>query len=283
MSRLYAALTIFTVLLCGSALADDTTSRPKLVDQALQVALVPELLAASSREMHERLDQDRRVASLNSEQREQLLRFMEPVFDPKTQYEDVAQSLVLQYDVNDFAAFVEAYSRPVAKKINTFMIEAYQPGHVQALQDYAASLEKNPPADTRIQMLAQLDDLTGSSEIGAEMGLAMMSRIGGIAPTDPRYEQLRAKVLVNSREQVLLTSLQSLKNASDEEIGQYVGLHELPPVARVSKLIARAFANNMQRSIERMMERMVDLALEDKIGARHPAVAVSPKPVTGAK
>jgi hypothetical protein len=276
-------LMVIAILLSGNVCAGDITARPALVDQVLRLALVPELLVVSSREIQDRAAQDPRSASLTPGQREQVAQLLRSVFDTKAQYDDIAQALVNQFNADDFTAFAEAYSHPVVQKLNVMTLETYTPGRTEALQAYAASLEKSPPAEARIKQLARLDDLTGESEVSAEAGLAMMSRVAGIAPADPRYQSLKTKIMASSRERAILGALYNFQQASDAEVGQYVALHERPAVARVSVLLVRTFTKNLERGIERMMERMVDLALQDTATGSPATLAVPAKPAPEAQ
>ena len=252
-------MVVLMMSMSGVACADDSRTNPALIDQALKVAMVPETLEALSRQMQAQAAQDPRMASMTPEQRGQVTKLLGTAFDVKAQYADVAQVVADEFNAGDLDAFIKAYSTPVAKKLNAMMIEAYNVDYKVKLQHYSEGLAKNQPPQQRIKMMARLDELTGSSANNAKMSLEMMGRITGIASTDPRYEQLKAKIFNSAREQSILSYLFILQNASDKELSSYLALHDDPAVARVTALVGRALAKSMQGSLKRMMEGSVDI------------------------
>ena len=262
-----ATIIVMLISMSGVACAEDSPAYPAKIDQALKVAMVPELLEAQSREMQAQVSQDPRMASMTPEQRAQFTKMLNAAFDTKAQYADAAQFIADEFNEEDLDAFIKAYSKPVAKKLNAMMIDAYTDDYKAKLQEYANGLDKNPPAKQRIQMLARLDDLTGSSANNAEVSLEMMGRMSGITSKDPRYESLKAKISQSAREQSILSYLYTLQKASDDEINSFVALHDDPAVSRSATLVGKALAKSMQGSFTRMMEHAVNMSSHNDAGS----------------
>lgn len=260
LTRIIAFLTLLLTALWSAYAAQPTPigaevqTRRALAERALQLARAPEMFALQEKSARQRAKDDPRVAPGDYQRVADLIvKWM----DSRNELAAIADAIQRQCDVQALQRFNEAYSTPLAVKLNAMSLQAGDPDEQAKIKDFVAQFESVPPNPQRVQLLLRLDELTDASKIIGENLLAMTARMSRAQPGSPRYQQMEAKVREQAVEQTLVMMLFSLRQASNDELKAYVDLHEDPLVAKVASVLTRESMNGIQNMLDRVIESAV--------------------------
>lgn len=259
-----ASLLAGMLLLVADALAGAELSEPDqaLLDQALVLNRVPDLLELQNRLIKQRIDSDPRYAAMPEDFRQKLTTIMIAAYNPRRMREDIATEVAGRFERSKFQAFVRAYSTPIARKLGDLSISAATPEGKAGMQSFVQEIQKTPPEAERVALLLQLDGLTQSSEIAAEFSIDLMGRLTGVSRDDPQYVRMLEQARTNTRNSILMTRLFAYRQLPIEEIREFVLLHASPPVAEVTQAIDRATLRSIQSAMRRFFQSIIELAPE---------------------
>lgn len=227
-----------------------TTSRQALAERALELSLVPDVLAIYEKSFHQTIGQDPEIPP---EKRRKMEELFVGAMDLRNELSAISKAMQEQCDIPSLKAFNRAYSQPVAVRLNRLSLKAGEPAERARMKDYLTQLESAPPSQGRIQKLVHLDNLTSSSEITADSMVKITARVSNLQPGTYGYQEMEEKVRSQIKEYVLGSMLFSVREASDKEIATYVALHENPQVARVVTVGFRETMNSVVNIVDRMV------------------------------
>jgi len=174
------------------------------------------------------------------------------VFEPAALTAEIAANLkTANYDVERMERFLELLRQPINAKMAAPEMRSVTP---EATREHVEGQRKNPLPAARVKLIQTLDDVTQTSEIGADMGgtLAremldamvdsMKKKAGKNAPAESQQTVgARLNAMRNqSRAQIRSTMYVMYRKASDEELSEYVKLLDTDTGRWGSELLASA-------------------------------------------
>lgn len=159
---------------------------------------------------------------------------MERHYEPGKMNDELVVNLKRQLDVERMGRYLEMLRRPIALKMNSREIREVPPEAVKETQE---KYRKNPPSPERVKLLQSIDDATRTTEVALEMSatisrsmvdtmLAELQKKGKNVPKEAR--QMVASQLNTMRDQaraqIRSVHFAAYRNASDEELAEYVKL-----------------------------------------------------------
>jgi hypothetical protein len=124
---------------------------------------------------------------------------------------------------------------PVARKIVALETASSGPESEQKVAEYAATLKANPPPSKRLELLQQLDWVTGANETSADLvaviARSLSSAVSAAGPPQSRLRpgqiedraaQVRARANETLREVRTMSMLYTYQVLHDEELAEYV-------------------------------------------------------------
>lgn len=142
------------------------------------------------------------------------------------------------YDPDHFSKLVELLESPLAKKMTALEVEAQTAEGQQAMMQMA-NIIMGQVSPQRMAMVQRLDEVQQATEMLVDIQVmtakAMMNSMNEIVPQDQRMsekelsqrlEQLRAQAVFPARQYMHLNMVYAYRSASDDELSQYVQLHE---------------------------------------------------------
>ena len=173
------------------------------------------------------------------------------VFEPAKIAAEVTANLKAgQIDDERMARFLELLRQPIVRKLTAPEMRSVTP---EAMKEYADGLRKNPPAAARVSLIRTLDDVSRTSDVGADMTGALardmvdtmlesLKKAGKNAPKDAQ-QTVGAQLNVmrdQSRAQLLAVMYVMYRKATDEELSEYVKLLDTDTGRWGSELLANA-------------------------------------------
>jgi len=133
------------------------------------------------------------------------------------------------------------FNSPLGERITTMEEKASTPEAIGEMQSYFQSLQSNPPRQSRLDLIKQLDIAASATEISSEivmnMQLTTISGMMAMAPPDKQGQlaALKTELYANKnrmidsmRKQFLMTALYTYKDISDKELEKYVAFSASP-------------------------------------------------------
>lgn len=159
---------------------------------------------------------------------------MERVYEPGKMNEELVANLKSNLDVERMGRYLELLRRPIALKMNSQELRETPP---QAVRESMEKARKSPPSADRAKLTQSLDDATRTSEVVLEMSsriarsmvdtmLADLQKKGKSVPKEAQqmvasqFNTMRDQARAQARSVLLAT----YRNASDEELAEYVKL-----------------------------------------------------------
>ncbi|MEK6245065.1 MAG: ankyrin repeat domain-containing protein [Pseudomonadota bacterium] len=160
---------------------------------------------------------------------------VEREFEPGKLAAELAANLKgANLDAERLARFLELLRQPIALKMTSREMRNVTP---EAMKEYADNLRKGQPPAARVKLIQSLDELTRTSEVGTDMASAMardmidtmldaMKRAGKSVQREARQTvgtQVNA-IRIQARPQIRAVMYVMYRNATDEELSEYVKL-----------------------------------------------------------
>lgn len=183
----------------------------------------------------------RAVAGYQSEQSnlglteaKQVIDAVDRAFESGKLTAELAAKLKGGFDAERMARFLELLRQPISLKM---VAPEFRDATPDAAREHGESLRKNPPSDARAKLIQTLDDAMRTSEVGVDMENAIArSMVDGMLDA---MQKARKKVSKEAREmvgsqlnamrnqargQIRAAMYLSYRNATDEELAEYVKL-----------------------------------------------------------
>lgn len=142
------------------------------------------------------------------------------------------------YDPERFSKLVELLESPLAKKMTALEVEAQTAEGQQAMMQMA-NIIMGQVSPQRMAMVQRLDEVQQATEMLVDIQVmtakAMMSSMNEIVPQDQRMsakelsqrlEQLRVQAIFPARQYMHLNMVYAYRSTNDDELSQYIQLHE---------------------------------------------------------
>lgn len=187
--------------------------------------------------------------------------------------EEIKNSLDKNYDAERFAAFLAMARSPLAQKMIRLENEASTPEALANVREYAATLQKNPPASRRMELIERLDKATGATTVNLNIQLwtfqAMASIMDPVLPPERRMKpeqledimwqiQLQSRPMIQQFAQINM--LYAYRSVSDHELTEYLKLYETEIgkwyVDLAGKAIVSAFSNIAEKTAQRLKKAL---------------------------
>jgi hypothetical protein len=229
---------VLGVMVSARAAAPLSGADQELVQTAIALDRVPDIVRQQWGS-DQQLDANPRFAAMAPEDRARLREIMARAFAPDDILRDVAKDVESAFDREKFERFVQAYSKPVVRRLGDMALAASLPQARDGLQAYMRELQTVAPPAERVEQLRRLDELTGSSELQAEFVVQTLGGMGGLAKNSPQYLDMVAQAREKVRQGMIIGRLYAYRSASLDELREFVQLHEDRAVAQVSNSIDR--------------------------------------------
>lgn len=189
-------------------------------------------------------------AGLTPAEHRTMVEIVERVFEPGKMQTELAANLKGSFNAERMARFLELLRQPIALKMTSAELRQVSP---EAMREYSENFRKSPPPAARSKLIQALDEVTRTSEVGADMATAMaremvdamldaMQKAGKQVQKEARQmvgSQLNA-MRTQARGQVRTMMYVMYRDASDEELGEYVKLLDTDTGRWGSELLAEA-------------------------------------------
>ncbi len=163
-----------------------------------------------------------------------VVEMMGRVYEPGKMNEEIAANLKNDLDVERMGRFLELLRQPIALKMNSQETRDSSP---EAVRDFLEKFRKNPPSPARVKLIQSLDDATRTTEVALEMSitiarsmidtmLAELKKKGKSVPKEAsqmvasQFNTMRDQ----ARSQIRSVLFATYRNATDEELAEYVKL-----------------------------------------------------------
>jgi hypothetical protein len=150
-------------------------------------------------------------------------------------YAAVREAFGPQVDRASLEATAAWLRTPVARKIVALETASSEPETEQKAAEYAATLKTNPAPSRRLELLQQLDWVTGAHETSADLVAAiargLSSAVSAAGPPqrrlrpgqiEDRAAQVRARANESLREVRTMSMLYTYQTLNDDELSEYV-------------------------------------------------------------
>ncbi len=149
----------------------------------------------------------------------------------------VRTALQKNYDATQMGLLLAQLRTPTARKMAEFESAATAPDVVDKLRAFAARLKDAPPAPERVVRLAQLDQATETTDIVLELRTvslaAALKVLSALMPPEKRTAPAQAEAMAKefvgrqreaARQEMLLLFLYVYRDATDQEIEEYIAI-----------------------------------------------------------
>ncbi len=175
-------------------------------------------------------------------------------------------TILLEQDANperlqQVLGFLDA---ELGKRFTALAVAAGTPDAQAAIRDYAAGLAENPPAESRVILIARLERTTLSSAVAVEMTAALVEAMfRGLSAARPEAEALSEEQIMGVSDQVrqrlaprmlqisLITMHYAYLTLSDQELEQALNFYESDVGQWYVQAMAAAFIGALTDSMER--------------------------------
>ncbi len=206
------------------------------------------------------------------------------LFEPAAMTAEVAANLKnSKFDDERMSRFLELLRQPVAIKMAAPEMRSVTP---EATKEHADSLRRNPPPAARVKLIQTLDDVTRTSEVGADMAGALardmvdtmldtMKKAGTNAPAEAQKvvgSQLNV-MRDQARAQIRAVMFVMYRKASNEELSEYVKLLDTDTGRWGSELLANAIRPGLVARGSILGQEAARLATARAPAGKEPAAA----------
>lgn len=222
-------------------------------------------------------------ASLTPAEHRNMVDIVERVFEPGKMQAELAANLKGSFDAERMARFLELLRQPIALKMTSTEIRQVSP---EAMREYSENFRKSPPPAARAKLIQALDEVTRTSEVGADMATAMardmvdamldsMQKAGKQVPKEARQmvgSQLNS-MRTQARGQMRTMMYVMYREATDEELAEYVKLLDTDTGRWGSELLANAMRPVMVSRGSALGREVAQFAMARQGGAMARAAA----------
>lgn len=233
-----------------------STCESGLVEAALDASDLKDagkLMAAEVGPMFVQMQQTIRAQGrrLPAGEHDRVLAIMQQAFDADAVDQEIQRSMKSHCEPKVFASAVEQMRTPLATKIRGFENEFNRSHSQGAINRYASSLQQHPPTQTREALIGALEKTVHQADFladtDAQIVLALFMGLSSQATDDAQFGVIRDQLLPPVRQATRVQQLMTYRNASDEELDQYIMLLRTPDLQRFQTVCKTAFQDAIVR------------------------------------
>ena len=206
---------------------------------------------------------------------EKLREILLQAFEPERIRKTIVGHLNERYESKRFSKFLTLIRTPLAQKMIALEIEANTPQAQQEMIQMGNILMGQASPD-RLELARRLDEATSATETALDMQMmmseAIMTNMNKILPQAQRMteaqleqmlEQIRLQSVFPARQYTQLSIVYMYRSVSDEELGQYIQLHESETARWGTALIRDAWMKVSEDISVDLAERMKNSFIEN--------------------
>lgn len=223
-----------------------------------QIAQIPVLLEQQLAAME-------RDESTSAEVKALVSRMLLEAFQAKRLQEDTVTILLAQdASPERLKQVLDFLDSDLGKRLTALEVAASTPEGQLAIRDYAAGLAEQPPAESRVILIARLERITLSSALAVEMTAAMVEAMfRGLSAARPQEEALTEEQIMGVSDQVrqrlaprmlqisLITMHYTYQELSDAELEQALSFYGSAVGQWYVQAMAASFLGALSDSMER--------------------------------
>jgi hypothetical protein len=250
---------------------------PVLVDAALEASDLKDagrLMETDVGQMYAQMQQTIRSQGrrLPVGETQRVLGMMQQAFAADAVNLEIERSMKTHCEPKVFAAAVEQLNTPLAKKIRGFENEFGRSHSPAAINRYKASLQQRPPTPTREALIGALETTVHSADFAADtdaqVALALYMGLTAQATDDAQFGVIRDRLLPPVRQATRIQQLMTYRNASDQELDQYIMLLRTPDLQRFQTICKTAFQDAVVRRSQ-ILAAMLKQHIDEVRAGRH--------------
>lgn len=194
---------------------------------------------------------------------------MTQAFTPKQLRSNAVDYINDQLTINQLEQIHKHLSSPLARKITALENAANKADSVAKMMRYAQRLQKNPPEDSRIELIAELINASNAVEssltVRIEFFRGFMEAASLLDPVEERMSKqqidkqifmLRAQMEENTAQEVILAFLFTYQSLNDNELRNYISIYQQKSMLKFTTEINKAIAYSFRAAGKKMMREM---------------------------
>lgn len=209
--------------------------RDALVDEALTLSGVRKQIEALPAQV--RAGAEASPSPLPAKERATVAKIIGDAFRSPQILAAVRTAFQKSYDPTQIGLLLAQLRTPLARKMAELEGATSEPGFAQKLRAFAVELKDAPPAQDRLARLAQLEALSGATDLVLELRAtaiaAALKALSPLLPPEKRMPPDRVDGLARevagqqrdaTRQEMLLVYLYAYRDATDQELDEYIGI-----------------------------------------------------------
>lgn len=222
-----------------------------------------------------------RGAQISQAQLAGLTDIMVRAFTAEALYAHVRETFVAAADAQRLNAVLDFSRSPLARQMTDLELAAVSAEGAAQMRAFAERLKTSRPSPTRVDLVRRLDAATGVTDLAVDVALAtvrsMAKVMDAMAPPDKRLKageldalvaKTRATMYDPTRVAVAVQLQFVYRSASDQELSDYVQLHESEAGRWFSRLLRKGFVEAMSTAATQAAEELSRTLLPQKTQAR---------------
>jgi hypothetical protein len=247
-----------------------------LVDAALEASDLKDagqFMQADVGQMYAQMQQTLRAQGRSAVgESQRALAMMQQAFAADAVNLEIQRSMKTHCEPKIFAAAVEQLNTPLAKKVRGFENEFGRSHSPAAISRYKASLQQRPPTQSREALIEALEKTVHAADFAADtdaqVALALYMGLTSKATDDAQFGSIRDQLLPPVRQATRIQQLMTYRNASDEELDQYIMLLRAPDLQRFQTICKTAFQDALVRRSQ-ILAAMLKQHIDEVRAGRH--------------
>ncbi len=179
---------------------------------------------------------------LPAKERAAIAKIIAEAFRPGPILASVRTAFQRNYDAMQMGLALAQLRMPVVRKMTELEVAVNAADFGQKLRAFAAGLKDAPPPEDRVARLAQLDAISGATELMLDIRVSAVAStlkiLSSLMPPDKRIAPAQAEVMARdlvsqqrdaARQEMLLIFLYAYRDATDQELDEYIAIEGSEP------------------------------------------------------
>lgn len=255
------------VLLGSPAIAISADKHQQLIDAIFQLSGVDTLfvqlpvLIESTFEQMEAQKVDARIGEVKQA--------MNKAFSPRKLRNNAIEYINKKLSIKQLKKIHTYLSSPLAMKVTALENAANKADSVAKMIAYARQLQKTPPTDVRIELIAELINASNAVEsslaVRTEFFRGFMEAASQLDPIEDRMssEQIDLQIAMlhtqmeeSTAQEVILAFLYTYQSLQNKELEQYIKMYQQKPMVAFTANINKAIAHSFRAAGKQMKKDM---------------------------
>lgn len=265
--RIFSVFTLFLLLLLVLPVSAQAERQQQLIDEVFELSGIDTLfvqmpiLIESTFAQMEAQKVDARIGEVKQ--------IMTKAFAPKMLRKTAISYIGKQLSVSQLKQIRKQLQSPLARKVTALENEATKANSTAKMMAYAQYLQNNPPAESRIELIAELINASNAVEaslaVRTEFFRGFMEAASQLDPVDKRMSSaqideqitmLRGQMEETTAQEVILAFLYTYQSLEDSELKRYTKMYSDKTMAKFTAEINKAIAHSFRAAGKIMMKDM---------------------------